>query len=184
MSSFVALDFETANGSPESICSVGMVKVVDHQITENFYTLVNPKDYFSKFNIKIHKIDPSDVEDAPTFDVVFPYMMDFIGDLPVVAHNAKFDMNVLFKSLIKLNINIPDMNYFCSCVLARKTVDNHKYGLAPMMSYYNIDFNGHHHALNDAKACAIITYRLLKHYPDLDTVLSIYGKSLSDKKYV
>jgi len=33
-----------------------MVKVVDHQITEDFYTLVNPKDYFSKFNIKIHKI--------------------------------------------------------------------------------------------------------------------------------
>ena len=61
MSSFVALDFETANGSPESICSVGMVKVIDHQITETFYTLVNPEDYFSNINIKIHKIKPSDV---------------------------------------------------------------------------------------------------------------------------
>ena len=54
MSSFVALDFETANGNPESICSIGMVKVVDHQITEDFYTLVNPKDYFSKFNINYY----------------------------------------------------------------------------------------------------------------------------------
>ena len=184
MSSFVALDFETANGNPESICSIGMVKVVDHQITEDFYTLVNPKDYFSKFNIKIHKIQPSDVESSPTFDVVFPYMMDFIGDLPVVAHNAKFDMNVLFKSLIKLNIEIPDMTYFCSCILARKTVNNHRYGLAHMMSYYNIYFKGHHHALNDAKACAIITYRLLQHYQDLNSVINIYGKTLSDKKYV
>lgn len=184
MSSFVALDFETANGNLESICSIGMVKVVDHQITEDFYTLVNPKDYFSKFNIKIHKIQPSDVETSPTFDVVFPYMMDFIGDLPVVAHNAKFDMNVLFKSLIKLNIEIPDMTYFCSCILARKTVNNHRYGLAHMMSYYNIDFKGHHHALNDAKACAIITYRLLQHYQDLNSVINIYGKTLSDKKYV
>ncbi|MCD8875358.1 3'-5' exonuclease [Mammaliicoccus sciuri] len=184
MSSFVALDFETANGSPESICSVGMVKVIDHQIIETFYTLVNPEDYFSNINIKIHKIKPSDVTNSPTFDVVFPYMMDFIGTLPVVAHNAKFDMTVLFKSLIKHQIEIPELTYFCSCILARKTVNNHRYGLAPMMDYYNIDFKGHHHALNDAKACAIITYRLLKHYPDLDSVLSIYGKTLTDKKYV
>ncbi len=31
---FVALDFETANGKRTSICSVGMVKVVDNNITE------------------------------------------------------------------------------------------------------------------------------------------------------
>ncbi|WP_323704393.1 3'-5' exonuclease [Mammaliicoccus sp. Dog046] len=184
MNSFVALDFETANGNPESICSVGMVKVVDHQITETFYTLVNPKDYFSQMNIKIHKINPEDVIDSPTFDVVFPYMMDFIDDLPVVAHNAQFDMNVLFKSLVKLNIPVPSLTYFCSCILAKKTVNNHRYGLSHMMTYYDIDFKGHHHALNDAKACAMITFRLLKHYPDLNSVLNIYGKSLSDKKYV
>ena len=37
---FVALDFETANGKRTSICSVGMVKVIDNQITESFHTLV------------------------------------------------------------------------------------------------------------------------------------------------
>lgn len=182
MSSFIALDFETANQHPESICSVGMVKVVDHQITEDFYTLVNPNDYFSKININVHHITPNDVKNAPTFDTVFPYMMQFIGDLPIVAHNARFDINVLYKSLIKLNLEIPDITYFCSCVLARKTVDHHRYGLAHMMSYYNIEFNGHHHALNDAKACAIITYRLLQNYESLDAILQIYGKSLLDKK--
>lgn len=45
---FVALDFETANGKRTSICSVGMVKVIDNQITESFHTLINPQDYFSK----------------------------------------------------------------------------------------------------------------------------------------
>lgn len=44
---FVALDFETANGKRTSICSVGMVKVIDSQITETFHTLVNPQDYFT-----------------------------------------------------------------------------------------------------------------------------------------
>ena len=32
---FVALDFETANGKRTSICSVGMVKVIENQITES-----------------------------------------------------------------------------------------------------------------------------------------------------
>ncbi|CAC5657827.1 DNA polymerase III polC-type [Staphylococcus aureus] len=78
---FVALDFETANGKRTSICSVGMVKVIDSQITETFHTLVNPQDYFSQQNIKVHGIQPEDVENAPTFDYVFPYMMQFIADV-------------------------------------------------------------------------------------------------------
>lgn len=45
---FVALDFETANSKRTSICSVGMVKVIDNQITESFHTLVNPFDYFTE----------------------------------------------------------------------------------------------------------------------------------------
>ena len=47
------------------------------------------------------------------------------------------------------------------------------------MNHYHLDFHGHHDALNDAKA--LITYRLLKHYDDLQSMLSIYGKNLKDK---
>lgn len=50
-----------------------------------------------------------------------------------------------------------------------------------MMDYFQLDFHGHHDALNDAKACAMITYRLLQHYPSLENVLRIYGKNLMDK---
>ena len=53
---FVALDFETANSKRTSICSVGMVKVIDNQITESFHTLVNPFDYFTETNITVHGI--------------------------------------------------------------------------------------------------------------------------------
>lgn len=57
---FVALDFETANSKRTSICSVGMVKVIDNQITESFHTLVNPFDYFTETNITVHGIHPED----------------------------------------------------------------------------------------------------------------------------
>ena len=178
---FIALDFETANGKRTSICAVGMVKVVNHQITESFYTLVNPNDYFSQQNIAVHSIHPEQVEDAPTFQTVYPYMLQFIGDLPVVAHNAAFDMNVLHESINAFGFDTPNMTYFCSLQLSRRTVENHRYGLNYMMQYYNLDFHGHHDALNDAKACAMITFRLLKHYDDLPSMLNIYGKDLKDK---
>ena len=46
------------------------------------------------------------------------------------------------------------------------------------MNHYHLDFHGHHDALNDAKACAMITYRLLKHYDDL---VEYIWKNLKDK---
>ncbi|MCG7339872.1 3'-5' exonuclease [Staphylococcus sp. ACRSN] len=178
---FIALDFETANGKRTSICSIGMVKVVNHQITETFYTLVNPNDYFSQQNIAVHGIHPEDVTNAPTFSFVYPHMLDFIGNLPVVAHNAAFDMNVLHESIKAIGQQTPNMQYFCSLQLSRRTINHHRYGLNYMMDYYNLDFHGHHDALNDAKACAMITFRLLQHYDNLNTMLSVYGKQLRDK---
>lgn len=179
--SFVALDFETANYKRTSVCSVGMVKVVNHELTETFYTLVNPNDYFSPKNIDVHGIQPEDVLSAPDFKYVYPYMLQFIDQLPVVAHNAAFDMSVLHASIKAHKFETPDLTYFCSCQLSRKTVPSKRNGLKHMMDYYQLDFHGHHDALNDAKACAMITYRLLQHYPSLENVLRIYGKNLMDK---
>ena len=86
-----------------------MVKVVDNEIVETFYTLVNPHDYFSETNIHVHGIHPEDVKGAPDFKEVFPYMLQFINQLPVVAHNAAFDMGVLHQSLKHLNIAVPHL---------------------------------------------------------------------------
>ncbi|WP_086429203.1 3'-5' exonuclease [Staphylococcus cornubiensis] len=179
--SFVALDFETANHKRTSICSVGMVKVVANEIVETFYTLVNPNDFFASRNIEVHGIHAHDVKQSPDFAYVYPYMLQFIGDLPVVAHNAAFDMSVLHASIQAEKLNTPPMTYFCSYQLAKRTVSAHRHGLKHMMSHFKLDFHGHHDALNDAKACAMITYRLLKHYPSLDNVIQIYGKQLTDK---
>ncbi|MBI5974740.1 3'-5' exonuclease [Staphylococcus canis] len=181
MESYIALDFETANYKRTSICAVGMVKVVNHEITETFYTLVNPNDTFSPKNIDVHGIRPRDVRHAPIFSEVYPYMLQFIGDLPVVAHNAAFDMSVLHASLKAAHYDTPNIIYFCSYQLSKRTVNSHRYGLKYMMMFYGLDFHGHHDALNDAKACAMITYRLLKHYPSLKDVIQIYGKKLTDK---
>ena len=40
---FIAIDFETANQEPSSVCSVGVVMVRDGQIVDSFYSLIQPE---------------------------------------------------------------------------------------------------------------------------------------------
>lgn len=77
---YVALDIETANRERSSICSIGMVKFEEGQIVDEFYTLINPEDYFSYANIEIHGITEADVKGEPIFPEVNGDMESFIED--------------------------------------------------------------------------------------------------------
>ena len=45
MRDFAAIDFETANEEPSSVCSVGVVIVREGEIVDSFYSLIHPEDY-------------------------------------------------------------------------------------------------------------------------------------------
>lgn len=66
MDNFVAIDFETANSFRSSICSIGLVVVLDKVIVEKFYSLVKPiPNEYNKYCINVHGITEKDTEDAP-----------------------------------------------------------------------------------------------------------------------
>lgn len=156
---FTAIDFETANNSPASPCAVGLVRVRDGQIVDSFalaFQPPSPNNWFSEFNIKIHGIHPSQVEDGPTWTEVFPLMMQFIGDDLLIAHNAQFDMDVLRKSAAAIEQELPALNYLCSLLISRKVYNLESYRLNSVAyAIGHEDFN-HHDALADADACARI----------------------------
>ena len=94
MRDFVAIDVETANNHPTSICAVGAIKIVDGCIACKFYEMVKPEpEYFNRyFTEHVHGISITDVEDARNFKEVWTDLHNLIiGDLPLVAHNKKFD---------------------------------------------------------------------------------------------
>lgn len=73
--SFTAIDFETANSSRASACSVGLAKVQDGQIVDTWSHLIAPPeghDVFHDMNIAIHGITPEMVASAPRWQDVFP----------------------------------------------------------------------------------------------------------------
>ena len=55
MNHAIVIDFETANGSPSSVCSVGIVIMRDGEVVDSFYSLIHPyPDYYAWFCQQVH----------------------------------------------------------------------------------------------------------------------------------
>ena len=159
------IDFETANSSRSSACSIGLVFLDGEKEVESFYSLIKPADlWFDSFNTSIHGITLKDVEESPEFDEVWDEISDYFSDSCVIAHNASFDLSVLRHALDHYSIEYPSLPYTCSCNIARKAwpkLTNHK--LNTVAEHLAITFD-HHNALEDARAAALIYCNALKEY--------------------
>lgn len=154
---FTALDFETANRQTHSACSVALTIVRNSEIVDEYYTLIQPETWFDRINTQIHGISESDVVDAPKFPEVWNEMKQYFTDEQlVIAHNMPFDKRVLSGTLEYYDIQTPRFLTLCTVRSSRallKTLPNHK--LNTVAAHYGIPLN-HHHALDDARACATI----------------------------
>lgn len=163
MMNFVAIDFETATSARNSACSVAVVEVKDGVVCDSYYTLIKPPGMkFTPFNITIHGIRPEMVKNERTFPEVWDELAERLENKLVVAHNAPFDMSVLKYSLLENHLALPRFQHCCTVKIARKVwpqLVNHK--LDTVGRYLNYDFH-HHHALDDAKACAAIPLQAAK----------------------
>lgn len=166
MDNFVAIDVETANNHPTSICAIGAVKVVEGYIVDRFYELVKPEPeyYFRYFTEKVHGIGMKDTENADTFDRVWHRLEKFIGSLPLVAHNKAFDETCLKAACRCYRIDWPDYDFYCTLTTARRTIPRHitkSFSLPNLCNALAIPFNNHHNALADAEGCAKIAMIIL-----------------------
>jgi DNA polymerase-3 subunit epsilon len=156
---FTAIDFETANSSSASACSVGMVKVRDGRIVDSAYWLIKPPaghDEFWEWNTRIHGLVAADVADAQAWTEQLPGLVAFADGDILVAHNAGFDMGVITGACAATLAEAPVFEYACSLQIARKTyhLDSYRLPVAAMAAGFD-DFQ-HHNALADAEACAAI----------------------------
>jgi len=152
---FATIDFETAKNSRESACSVGLVKFADGKAVDTFYSLIRPPTLYIRPDFtEIHGLTVDDVRDAPVFaDLWESAIKPFIGDFPLAAHNAQFDMGVLHAVLEWYDLEIPALSYFCTCNLARRTWQGLKsYALTSLAAYFGIIYDAHN-ALDDAMTC-------------------------------
>jgi DNA polymerase-3 subunit epsilon len=156
---FTAIDFETANSSPASACSVGLVRVRGGEVVATAGWLIQPPpghDEFQEWNVRIHGIQPSDVLSAATWAEQFDRLCDFAGADVLVAHNAGFDLNVLRRAAEVTGMSCPPYRSLCSLAVARKTYQLDSYRLPKAAAAAGFAEFSHHDALADARACAHI----------------------------
>jgi len=182
---FVSIDFETAKYSRESACSVGLVKYQDGKAIDTYYSLIRPPQLYIRPDFtEIHGLTVDDVRDAPTFaDIWESAIKPFIGGLPLAAHNAPFDMGVLWAVLEWYELDIPTLPYFCTLSLARHTwPELESHALAALAEHFGIVYNAHN-ALADAETCGKLVHIVAKKFrcanASIDRLLSIAGVEMN-----
>lgn len=160
---FVAIDFETANETRGSACSVGVTQVRDGQVAAQGLTLINPETYFNPYCSAVNGITEDDVRHAPTLPELWPALSSLLEGQLVVAHNASFDMSVLRNTAARYRMSGgPGFDVLCTYRMARATWPSlPSYSLGYIAPALGIAFE-HHQAGDDARACALLALAICR----------------------
>ena len=153
---YVVLDFETTGlrAGADQIIQVGAVKYIDHEQVDMINLYVNPMRSISTRITSLTGITNDSLKNKPPIYDVIPGLIEFIGELPIVAHNASFDMSFLYA--LEPFITIPRYTVIDTLRLARLTIKqtpNHK--LSTLAHYLQIEYHAHD-ALEDCLVTAKI----------------------------
>lgn len=163
----IVLDTETTglDYTKEKIIEFAAVRLENGKIKDSFQTLINPEQHIRKSSIAIHGITADMVKDAPTEAEVLPQILEFIGDYPIVAHNAIFDymfLNEASKRVFQTELKNEriDSQYMFKEVCPE--LESH--GLEALTIKFNVEFKDHHRAMADTMGLALAYPKLKKLY--------------------
>jgi len=159
---FLAIDFETATGSRDSACAVGVALVDGCRIESSASYLIRPpQNRYSPFNIAVHGITPDMTAGAAPFADVMDAVFEWADGLPLVAHNASFDMSVLRAGFERAVRESPPRDYYCTLLMSRTALPGlPDYRLPTVFSAVGGTMTNHHDPKSDAEACAEIALAL------------------------
>ena len=153
MSTFVALDFETATARRDSACAVGLAACCGGRVVlARTYLIRPPRPRFTFTGV--HGLGWEDVEHAPDFAELWPVLRAWIGDAAfLAAHNARFDRAVLQACCARYRLRPTRTSFTCTVQLARMQWGIHPTRLPDVCRRLHIPLR-HHDAGADARACA------------------------------
>lgn len=153
---FVIVDIETTGLNPQSdqIIEIAACRVKERKIVDEFTTLVNPGVEIDKEIEELTGITNEMIKDSPNISVALKQFLEFCKEDILVAHNAKFDMGFISKSLRDNYFDfMPD--YIDTLALSRflfPEMQCHK--LSVLCRELEIENESQHRALGDANATA------------------------------
>ena len=147
---FIALDLETTglNAASDEIIEVGIARFRDGELVDQFQSLVDPLKPIPPEITQLTGIDQDDVAGMPRIQDIVGDVARIVEDLPLVAHNAQFDVTFLGKHHpLKANLVI-DTVELASIMLPSAP----RYNLGSLTSAMGISLKRAHRAFDDALA--------------------------------
>ena len=165
---YVVFDFETTGfnaGGADQIIEVGAVKICNGEIIDRFNELIDPKRKLPAKIVELTNITDSMLEGKDDEMAVVKKFKDWYGNLPLVAHNAKFDTSFLAMAYEKYNLGTLTNTIIDTLELSR-TLDNTfaRHSLSALVKRYEVpwDETAHHRADYDAEGTALVFHKMLK----------------------
>jgi len=172
MEKLIAFDIETTGLYPEQgdrIVEIGAVPIIGTEVLLElgFEALINPGIPIPPDISRINGITDDMVRDAPTLESVLPKFLDFIGDLPLIAHNAPFDVGFISFYMGKAGVPSLKNPIIDTLELSRKAFSHAgTHNLDALLSRLHIAYNSEqrHRSIGDAYLTAL-AYLKLKTMP-------------------
>ena len=164
---FVVFDFETTGfnaGGADSIIEIGAVKIKNGVIIEKYDELINPGRPLPQKIIDVTNITNEMLEGKDNEENAVKRFVEWFGDCPMVAHNAKFDVSFLEMAYKKYNLG-QFTNPVIDTLELSRTLDNNyaRHSLSALVKRYDVpwDESAHHRGDYDAEGTALVFHKML-----------------------
>ncbi len=157
----IIFDTETTGLDPRSghrLVEIGCVELIDRRESgRTFHAYFHPERDMPAEAEAVHGLSLQFLSDKPLFEERADELLEFLGDAPMVAHNAAFDFGFVNAELERVGRPLLDMTRMCCTVqMARKLHPGAKHSLDALCTRYGIDRSHRvkHGALLDAELLA------------------------------
>ena len=154
----IVFDTETTGLDPSTgdrLVEIGCIELFNHFPTGNtFHRYINPERDMPEPAFKVHGLSVEFLSDKPLFATIVEELVEFLGDAPLVAHNASFDFGFLNGELARCGRAAVSLDRMVdTIVIARTRHPGAKHSLDALCSRYGIDRSHRvvHGALLDAQ---------------------------------
>ena len=165
---YVVFDTETTGfnaGGEDQMIEIGAVKICGDEIIDRFDELIDPHRPLPKKITELTCITDEMLEGKEDEEIVTKKFLEWAGDLPMVAHNAKFDISFIEMAMKKYNLGTFKNTVIDTLELSR-TLDQGfaRHGLSALVKRYNIPWeeDAHHRADYDAEGTAKVFAKMLQ----------------------
>ena len=183
---YVVFDTETTGfnaGGKDQMIEIGAVKICDGNIIDRFDELIDPKRPLPEKITELTCITDEMLKGKASEEEVTKRFLEWVGDLPMVAHNAKFDISFISMAMKKYNLGEFTNTVIDTLELSRALDQGFaRHNLTALVKRYNVPWeeDAHHRADYDSEGTALVFHKMLlklmsqnyKKISDLDRLIS------------